>query len=280
MCTIFTLTSCTDESSDYKQSNPDYKQSNPDYLDDIASIKIFIYEAAEKFGEIEIGELYCGCKLEFDEANNIIKNINYNNNGKRTGLTEFKYNNNNQLTASTSYDHTGEEFYNMELTYNGKFYATRTYKLEDTNGRIEHLNNGKYITEEKVYENDTLVNIHKTKKEGYTYIYTTYDADGNEKGTTFYEYDKNELLIKYTTSKGKTTEVIRNKKGLPTKFINTYIFNGNNLYSSDVYIGGNQNAEMEYEYDNKGNWIKKQVRVMEKGEKDKFYIVTRDIQYR
>ena len=268
--TILVCTNCTNN-----------KEFKPDYQGNIVSITASIYEAVEKFGEVQVDDLEKVVKIEFNENHNIVKETTYDEDGDLDALVKYHYNDNNQLISFIGYDYDGEESYRMEYTFEGKFIATSSYKSKYNDIKYEFKNNGKFIVESKLYMDGKFKQYTKYEKAGNVFKHINYDADGTEIGIGTEEYDNNNLLIKYIASDGKVSVIKRGKNGLPIKLTNVHIsIYSNELYNSTELSIGNQTAEIEYEYDKKGNWVKKQIRVMEDDKDDEFYIVTRTVEYR
>ncbi|WP_295879079.1 hypothetical protein [uncultured Alistipes sp.] len=268
LCAIIFCTNCTS-----------YKAYNPDYRGDIASTTVSVYEAVEKFGEVQVDELEYVIKIELDKDNNIVKETIYDERGNIDMLTKNCYNGKGQLTSSIEYGYDGEERSKLQQTFDGKFVATTSYKSQNQNVNYECRNNGEYIVEYDFYQDDKLVRYVKYDKRGNVFESISYDAEGKEIGKEIQEFDNRDLLVKSIAQDGKITEIIREKRGLPIKLINVYLFS-RGLGDSNKFSPGNQTAEIEYEYDEEGNWVKKRIRIMEDDKSDELYIVTRTIEYR
>ena len=123
------------------------KDFDPNFKGDVASMVTSIYNAVEKFGEIEKDELECVIKAEWDKDNNIVKLETYDGDGDIEHVYLYEYNENmlhvktttydsdrnieemtkniynekKQIKQTISYDSKGEEIYRNDITYDGKF---------------------------------------------------------------------------------------------------------------------------------------------------------------
>ena len=230
----------------------------------VQSIKVFIYEAKENFDKFEKGEL------------------------KEKGHYYIVFDKNGCLSESSSFYSTGEHFskkryeykdnklYKEMFYFDGKLSSTTTYeydgkhlrsKLEVDNDddnntmRFEHINNGEYITEFVRYENDVKKAIFKCKVIGNQTEITAYNINGKPSGHhRIEEHDECGRQTKLIWE-GNPCEAKYNEKGLPIYLKNAYISNGIVYFSP---FRKDDIRTFEYEYDEKGNWIK---RVEYEGEK-------------
>lgn len=271
LCAIIFCPRCTSYTS--------HKAYNPDYQENIASTAVSVYKAIEKFGEVQADELEYVIKIELDKNNNIVKETTYDERGDIDMLKKNCYNEKGQLISSIEYGYDGEERSRLQQTFDGKFVATTSYKSRNQNLSYECRNNGEYIVEYDFFQDDKLVRYVKYDKKGNVFESISYDAEGKEIGKEIQEFDNRDLLVKSIAQNGKITEIIREKSGLPIKLTNVYLFS-RGLGDSNMLSLGNQTAKIEYEYDKKGNWVKKQIRITEDNKSDELYIVTRTIEYR
>lgn len=229
----------------------------------VKSIKVTTYEAKNKFGEL--------AKIGIAEENNYFVAFNtagkaesvstFGKEGDLVAMEKYKYDSNGNLTEVSSYGHDGEllcqELYEYEGTHGVRFINRSLW--DDDVDTYEHTYEWE---DEKMISRTT---THNGELESVT-KYTKWDKSGNE----WVEYDKNgdetgrgsTILdeagfikqIKYGEYCG---EVERNEKSLPVHAKNTRIMR-NTLFSfstgdeDEVYYA-------EYEYDERGNWIKQTI---------------------
>lgn len=80
------------------------KDFDPNFKGDVASMVTSIYNAVEKFGEIEKDELECVIKAEWDKDNNIVKLETYDGDGDIEHVYLYEYNENMLHVKTTTYD--------------------------------------------------------------------------------------------------------------------------------------------------------------------------------
>lgn len=261
----------TDNKSKESENIEEIKKATNDCVkygmkQNIHSIKVFVYEAKEKFDKIEKGELEKKGHyyIVFDENGFLSEASSFYSSGEQISKTRYEYKD-NKLHKETFY-FGGKLSNTTSYEYDGKHLR---YKLEvdnDNNNktmRFEHINNGEYVTEYIRYENNVKKAIFKCEVIGNQTEICAYDLNGKPTGHhRIEEYDEFGRMTKMIWE-GTLCEAKYNEQGLPIYLKNAYVSNG------IVYFNPFRNDEIrsfEYEYDEKGNWIK---RIEYEGEKIK-----------
>lgn len=251
-------TSCSDRQTDIEEYN---LKGNVEYVCDT------IWDAVEKFGEIQKNYITNITKTAFNEDGQITSITTYNDKGEITGKIvqdwESKYN----LAEKYRYNTQGE--IGERYVYN--------YDKDRIRTVIGHFTTGKDTLETKTYryDGDLLTRIDGVKGDStcscdYTYL----DENGSYKLIEKdYKGNTNEET-RYLDSDKRTTKLILNQVEYKFK----YDDNGN--YASTTYL---QN-ELIYdytEYDDEGNWTVRTIttRINNNNEKN-FAIDYRYIKYR
>ena len=222
----------------------------------VQSIKVFIYEAIEKFDKIEKGKLKEDGHyyFVFDENGNLSESSSFYSSGKQMSKKRYEYKDNRLYKETFYFD--GKLCTTTTYEYDGKHLRS---KLEVDNKknktmRFEYINNGEYITEFARYENDEKKQIFKCQTIGNQTAITAYDLDGNPTGhhriEEYDEYGRETKLI----WEDNPCEAKYNEKGLPIYLKNAYTSEGIVYFSP---FKTNDIRTFEYEYDEKGNWTKR-----------------------
>ena len=142
----------------------------------VKSIKEITYEAVEKFGQIEKGNvLYCLSYFTiYNEKGNKIEKNHYEFDGRLDYKVTYKYDENGNKIEKNDYDS------------DGSLDSKTTYKY-DEKGNIIEINN--YNSDGSLYSKHT----YKYDEKGNIIEINNYNSDGRLKNTyTYkYEYDKN-----------------------------------------------------------------------------------------
>lgn len=266
------ITSCNQE---YRKNNDlyDYQLKG-----NIASIKVSVYEADSKFGEIIKKELVYGRTTitdfnesgyitsisEYDEEGSLCHNKVYSyinnkidyittHNLISNYVTKAVYNwDNNDLISYIEYDENGKEDFKRVYDYDGKRNKSTSFysRGELTQKRIITKHDGDFISEEIIY-----------------------DKNGKKNRILKYEW-KDKQIVKHEIISDKNTRFVLYENGL-------YIMSKDchyEMYPHKMLWDDYGIFYYEYEYDNKKNWTKC---VMYEGEeKEPRHIVEREITYR
>lgn len=265
LLTVFITLSCVKQRNDLTL----YEVSG-----NVKSIRTTGYEAVEKFGEITEGDvLYGNTLIEFNKDGNITEISYFDNRGDLTKKSIYAFNDKGKVAKISNYDGDGDETGRTLYTYNED---GNVIKIVDYNkaGEINY-------TQQNEWEDDKCIKSLYTGEytdgnyiinefEGHNLVKSVvYDNNGKETGDyTVFEDDK---IIKIANSEC-TSILTYNNKGLCASIVNGQISSTNSylLLNGQSYI-------YEYEYDEKGNWIKK-VEKEQKSKKTK-RIFIREIEY-
>lgn len=283
----------------YSQEALDLKSKN--LLGKVKSIKIFYYNASEKFGELQKGKLNCkyyqvfnsqgyliketcsdeevkieyAYKFFYDIKNNLIKGLTLQN----KIILENKYDSENRLIQTDNL--VGYIYPNFrtknKFSFDGKIKESNAYNFE---GLLQikiiskYDDKGKEI-ESSVYDENGKMSLH-------------YFSDYNEKGNLikvsslkgFEENGGDARIFKYNDKNQVTQENFTTEDG--TRYTRqTYSYNeyGNivseNSVSDDTL--STYNLNYEYKYDTLGNWIEQKMTGY--GEMARPEIIQRQINY-
>ena len=176
----------------------------------VKSITENTYEAVDKFGQIEKGDVLVDSSAVYTDDGRFKI---YNEKGNK--IEENYYNSNGSLIYKNTYkyDEKGNKIEENYYNSNGRLYSKTTYKYDEKGNMIEdnfydsddgsliYKNTYKYDEkgnkiEEYHYDEDGKFNYKTTYKydeKGNKIEYNDYDSDGrlNSKTTYKYEYDKN-----------------------------------------------------------------------------------------
>ena len=226
----------------------------------VKSIKVTTYEASSKFGEVVKGDLkWNGHYLaEFNSIGNIITLTEYDNDGNLNRVANYKYNEDDNLTNISEYDEDGKLQFNTSFEYKGILLVKVTTTFKDTTEEVyvnEIFHDGETIIKESTHHNGELrsvVKYNKNDKTGAEWV--CYDKDGNEQSRGSSILNEDGKVTRCNLNDKDYYEVTWNEKGLPIYLKNAELYNSSYV-SSYNYCDGSI-FYIEYEYDNKGNWIK------------------------
>ena len=229
----------------------------------VQSIKVSIYEAKENFDKIEKGELKeeGHYYIVFDENGCLSESSSFYSSGKHISKKRYEYKD-NKLYKETFYFR-GKLSNTTTYEYDGKHLRSKLEVDNDDNKtmRFEHINNGEHITEFVRYENDVKKAVFKCKVIGNQTEIIAYNLNGQPSGHhRIEEYDERGRQTKLIWE-GNPCEVKYNEQGLPIYLKNAYVSGGFVYFSP---FKKDDIRTFEYEYDEKGNWIK---RIEYEGEK-------------
>ena len=287
MCIPLFVSSCKNEiSSDCKRLGLNTT---------VKSVQVKTYEAESKFGEIVRGDLdRDGNYLaSFDEEGNLTSITDFDDDGELDSKTVFAYDDRNRLITYTQY-YWNDLVSSFEYVYDENYLVKLNQKLFK-NVLTEYKRNGEQILEYKKFVDGEIEEMAKYLESSSTRAsYIVYDNEGKELRTVQEEYDKEGRLlkqIKNTGAKIDTTIWIYNKTGYLTEVSMTehkykgeikyndknlpiYIKGGDLYHNTEVVLtfwNKNKVYYLEYEYDDKGNWIKQ---IVYEGEMKKPYTIS------
>lgn len=247
---------------------------------DVISVATRTYKAKNKFGEITKDEV--AYSNIYDELNSLIE-----------------FNNFKQLISISAFDKRGDLEEKRIYTYkDDNLYCIDSY---DENGELENKTiytyENEFVSSIIMYDNDgdmIQTNTYENNGSRLTKL-SFFDKEGELISSTIFQGDNNRISKQISTDKsGKETiiinefvgdfiskiihpeytiEVIRNKNNDVIEAINAEISPNQNIIFSE-----GSNIIYEYEYDEKGNWIKRFE--IDKSTKEARYISERIIEYK
>ena len=267
----------------------------------VKSVQVKTYEAESKFGEIVRGDLdWDGNYLAlFDKRGNLTSITDFDDDGELDNKTVFAYDDENRLTNYTEYDWNGDADISIEYVYEGNYLLKSKQIIFENVYLTEYKRNGEEIQEYTYFADGKIENTAKYLESSSTRAsYIVYDNEGKELRTVQEEYDKEGRLIKQIKNTGAETDTtiwVYSKDGYLTEMSTTeykgeikyndknlpiYIKGGDLYNNTDVVLDPwyeNKVYNLEYEYDDKGNWIKQ---IVYEGEmKEPYTISDRTIVY-
>lgn len=229
----------------------------------VKSIKVTTYEAKNKFGEpakIGIAE-EDNYFVAFNTAGKAESVSTFGKEGDLVAMEKYKYDSDGNLTEISSYGHDGELLCQQLYEYEGKRVVRyiNKYLWDDDVDIYEHTNewDGEKIVSLTTTHNGELQSVTKyTKWDKSGNEWVGYDKNGDETGRGSTILDE-AGFIKQIKNGEYCGEVERNDKSLPVHTKNARImrntmYNFSTGYEDEVYYA-------EYEYDQRGNWIKQTV---------------------
>lgn len=193
----------------------------------------------------------------------------FNNTGYRTEFSEFF--GNDSLAYKITYTYKPKEK-KADLAYfnkNLKPTIRKTYIHDNKGRRIEQIeyNTDGQLDHRYTYEYDdrgNLTRVGSYKKDGTLYSNTTYKYDNKDNRTDYIletpGYATSSKKFMYDAKRNIIEEFWYNGKGgIDFRFVRSYDAKGNKIQESS-YKGGDKligTTNWTYEYDSKGNWIKK-----------------------
>jgi hypothetical protein len=175
---------------------------------DVVKVSEYTYEAVEKFGDITKGKLQTYTTTKYDEHGNNIEYIYTRmpdslENEKKTRTTTSKFNNQDQRIAVAD-PKTGQILAEFKYNDDGKCYeiinlqdgkkSSVSKNFYDENGNLKE---SKDFNSNGGQESRSTFKFNKDKK---LVQQVEFNKD-NEKESTIYSYNKEGLLISYTTNK-------------------------------------------------------------------------------
>jgi len=247
----------------------------------VKSCKFTTYEAEAKFGDIVFEDFVMMNVIEFNSDGNIKTIYDYSEAGDLIDKEEYKYNSDGQTIEALNYDFNivGEGIQVLKVTYeylNGYLSKMTSYYNGFYESKLScvFIREGNKLLERRSYEDGELyevIKFSKNDKTGYEYI--SYDGDGNEVDKEAVVFNGKGLVVESRDSE-TISKIEYNKKNLP-------VYLENMDFDITVGYGYEPASDMklfiEYEYDQKGNWIKRIV--YSSGEKVPDRITVREIEY-
>ena len=249
ICAI-TITSCKEHNI---TSYRDYGLNIP-----VKSIKVTTYEAESKFGEIVKGDReYNGHYTTiFNDEGLVISTTTYNYYGDTMEVTKHKYNDDDNIINVTNYNKDGKINYETKWTYDGDHVksVTTTNYWDDTpiTHEQQFIYDGRTIVEEHIFRNGTLICVNKFTnydKDGAKWV--SHNADGTEQINGYYTLNKARKYTQYACDDIQF-QIKWDENNSPIETKNAEVDQNGATY----YYKEGANLFFEYEYDNKGNWIK------------------------
>lgn len=246
---------------------------------DVKSIRTTGYEATEKFGEISEGDVLYGQYgqdvnnlIEFNTDGYITEISNFDYSGDLSQKSVYVYDGDDKVTKINTYDGDGDEISRTVYTYNNNKKVTKIVDY-DKSGKINYtqkyewdgdkVTKTQFISEYKEY-------YWMDEYNGNTLVKSVvYDKNCKPTGE-YWEYE-NEKPKKIVT-KDFTVSLTFNNKGLCTSIVNGQLINTN----SYCWTNG-ESYTYDYEYDDKGNWIKKIERKKDSQKATRIFV--REIEY-
>lgn len=229
----------------------------------VKSIKVTTYEAKNKFGEpakIGIAEKD-NYFVAFNTAGKAESVSTFGKEGDLVAMEKYKYDSDGNLTEVSSYGHDGELLWQQLIEYEGKRVdrCINKHLWDDDVDIYEHTSewDGEKMVSQTTTHNGELQSVTKyTKWDKSGNEWVGYDKNGDETSRGKAAYNRDGYITEYSV--GDINSVVEyNEKGLPV-----YIKNAELLLNTMLSFGGsddNKVYHIEYEYDQRGNWIKQTV---------------------
>lgn len=242
----------------------------------VKSIRTTGYEAIEKFGEISEGDVlydYDNNMIMFNKDGYITDISYYNHGGNLKRKSVYVYDGDNKVLKINHYNGDGDNIGRTVYTYNEDGNPIKVVEYDKSSKIINTL--------KSEYDGDKCIKsqFFNEYSEGDYTIYeyngtsmvksVEYDKNGKKIGV--YDEFENDKMTKHVTPQF-TTNLTYNEKGLCSSIING-LLNKNNSY---IFWKG-KSYVYEYEYDDKGNWVRKVEKQM--NSKKAEHIFVREIEY-
>lgn len=203
----------------------------------VKSMKVMVYSASNKFGELVKGRLNECYVYDFNDSKQLISITKYDDDGELDNKDTYEYNNNGELICNKS-------FYNSHGLV--KFYSYETYEYDENSNLITNLyfDDDDKLCRTRTYDYDELNRV----------VISKYRDVSNEDESK-YDYD---LLYHYTdTTVCATYHQIKTQSQKDTTW--TFETNYPNPKSNIILDRINFDSLDEDDvitYDKRGNWIK------------------------
>lgn len=215
---------------------------------------------------------------EFDKNGKELRIVYYAPDSSSFGSTEYTYDKKGRLTEAGNYDPDGEYSGGYRYSYDGKFVRMCTMHSmeEEETARWVYENNGKHIVKSEFYSEGVLESTSVSSYDGMKRTETVTGADSTVIGTAEYVYLSEDKPIEIDS--GDThIKIEYNNKGLPERSVNVVLATDGSFLWDERVTAGNA-AVYEYQYDGKGNWIRRKTSLSSTGET--LSEMTREIRYR
>lgn len=234
----------------------------------VKSVSSACYEAIERFGEIQKGNLimdadtwiplYAGLLWDFDEDGNLLKETAFDFHGDISQVVKYDYKGHNEVSMRI-YDKDGALTYSWETIFNeGKPVNIKRYSSHgDSNDQsIECEFDGLRVKSEKRYKNGELIEIIENEYKNNLLAHSiTKDKDGNITYENYSEWtDLGQPLHRHYISNGEDAIVENigyNEQMLPIQYYRTGKFSGGEVACSFDYTS----------FDKQGNWLTRVIKV-------------------
>ena len=254
LCLVCLFASCQ-QSANKIYHYEEYGLNSP-----VKSVKVTTYEAESKFGDIVKGELeWNGHYLvKFNAVGNIESIQEFDDDGDLTGVVKYKYNELNNVIGFYDYDEEGECKYSSVCEYDGMYLVKQTitnyYSNEPEITVLEFVRTGEWITETRVTKDKELSSLTKYSKSDATGgEWITYDKTGKELSKGVQKLNKNGRIIEHCEY-DICHKIEWNDKNLPVHLTNALLHH--NTIVSWYMQDESPECHIEYEYDDKDNWIR------------------------
>lgn len=171
--------------------------------------------------------------------------------------TKYEYDSKGRVTNIWEADMSGEEIGEYRYTYKGDFLSLCIHlgEANEEDCRWEHENDGKHIVKTVFYSEGALETISENTWDGMTRREVVKSPEDSLIGTAEYVYLSKDKPLRIT-SDNTDISIEYNEKGLPSKCVNVLLTTDGNLRWDPRIVQGEENI-YKYEYDSKGNWIRR-----------------------
>lgn len=235
--------SCSEKDNDLKDYN---------LTGNVKSIKVCIYDAKIKFGEIVTEDIDVSYTVSFDNEGMVSELSEFDNSGNLDVKTITKRIQGSYDSEISTYDNKGNLRSKRIIKRDeDRNVVSSHYYYEDSLISFTEFENvkGKPVKSKTVSNGSTIINILHYEN-GIHSKTIEYDIDGNETGN-FTELT-NGRLSKICKNSELVFMCSYNDKNLPC-----HIVGGKMSPLNWFYVDTNKEYYYEYEYDKKGNWIKR-----------------------
>lgn len=230
----------------------------------VKSLSEISYKAVEKFGEIKTGNRERDSWSEndrliiFDQKGNKIEENIYASDGNLRKKYTFEYDNLGNLSKKNRYN------------FDGSLYEKHTYEYDDKGNLVidnSYWSDGS-LKIKLTYKYDNIGNVIKEQK---------YRSDGTLLKKYRYQYDNKGNLVKKNRHESDGIIIIRPSQTTIWMWTYKYDDKGNIIEVKEYDSVGNLDnvKNFKYEYDSKGNWVKRIDFINEKPK----YILIREHKY-
>ena len=243
----------------------------------VKSIRTKGYEATKKFGEISEGDVLYDTDINslilFNKDGYITEISNFNHSGNLSGKSVYVYDDDGKVTKINLYDEDGDEIGRTVYTYNENKKVTKIVDYDES-GKVTYTEkiewDGDHITKEQCIHEHSEGYYNMNEYDGNTLVKSVvYDKKGKPTGE-YTEYENGK--IKKIVTKEFTISLTYNDKGLCASIVNGQLFSTNSYYWAK-----GESYTYDYEYDDKGNWVRKVERKKDSQKATRIFV--REIEY-